>query len=282
MPAPDHCLALFRDQPGSFDTDIFLHEFAQYRWAYLAGFPEIIHTSVLASPLPTWTAVMRQVRHHSKFASDDLPSKWRVHFPGCEWNECDSAQVAWAYKRQLLRFDKACLLAKALEMTFAGKMGEHTLPFVDVYPHLRLYPAIFVVDGVDEWRFLLKYPNRITEVERLALCGLKRSLKPIQRKASAKPGEPSPRDAQAAKFNWSDDAGQFIAHAIKGNAMTWRNATLLRDAFNGLGGESTIRQLPRRTLRTLQRCNPFESGFVGLNVEQLDRIRTSFKLQKSA
>jgi len=45
----------------------------------------------------------------------------------------------------LLRFDKACLLAKSLEMTFAGAMGERSLPMINVRKHLVLRPAVYVL-----------------------------------------------------------------------------------------------------------------------------------------
>jgi hypothetical protein len=273
MGQPDDSVALVKDQPEGFDAKAYLAEFGEYRWTYVVGLKEILRTSLLRNLFPTLRAAQRMVEGQTAMAASHISDRWKESLAGGHWHDCGPTQFQDAWNGRPLRFDKACLVVKALELALERQDKTGRLDGLDIYQFIRLVPAVFVLRNLDEWQFLVRYPHRMKDHEIEFLTALKQKLPPVAK------GVPEGRLHGPAHL--------FLSQAIKGFGITWRNAVIIRNSFEReLGVQAEIQTLSDRSdggrKTNLKKCNECEGPFVGLNKQQLDELTTACRIMRSA
>jgi hypothetical protein len=273
MGQPEDSVALVKDQPEGFDAKAYLTEFGMYRWTYVVGLKEILRTSLLRNLFPTLRAAQRMVEAQTAVAPSRISDGWKKPLATGHWHDCGPAQFQDAWNGRPLRFDKACLVIKALELALARQDQTGRLGDLDIYQFVRLVPAVFVLRNLEEWQFLMRYPHRMKEYENDFLAALKQKLPPMQRST------PEGRIHGPGHL--------FLSHAIKGFGITWRNAVIIRDSFEQeLSVPAEIQMLTNRSdggLKTnMKKCNEREGPFVGLTKQQLDELTAACRILRSA
>jgi hypothetical protein len=158
-------------------------EFGIYNWFYVTHAQTVIARSGIFQ-------VSTLVRFRET-AIYNCPEQWKEEFPFGSWDELAPVQLYRIAKGKTLRFDKACLGILCLEAAVAERSSK-----IDVYEMVKIDPALFVVDGLDD---LVRQQNR--EIMLAAAVHTKQSLRFIERAG---------REGQPMTYKTASELAEFL------------------------------------------------------------------------
>jgi hypothetical protein len=218
MSFPNDCLGLLSGDPSTFNAQAYLGVYGKYAFTRMEGFNEIVEACVLAGCFKSEESALSALRSACTDAASDVPLAWRKAYPRGAWDKCHPDQVISAYNCKALLFDKACLVLRALEIT----CRRDSLPMLhglDPYRFITLHAAIYVLRGIEKWnRLRVEFPHRMKACEIKLIDDLKQKLLTSD-----------PRDPKLATDQMAES---FLSQAMSGYPMTWKNASIIADAFN--------------------------------------------------
>lgn len=268
-----NCFEIFRGNAPHLSLPRFCEEFGPYPWVRLVGLREILGTLHLKGDFPTLSALQSLVREELGAAIDGTKALGEELFPRGNWTSCNAAQLRAAMKGELLSIEKAILVARATELACQKAVLKYRAPDVDIYKHLSIQASNCVVTGLEEWAACQKWPRRFFPSELRCLDELERKLRPH-------PGDRrrSENAAPAREFGGFDknyDLDRFILAVMDGQAITWKNAELLRVTLaHAFETELGVTVLSSRTGDVgLHTCNELEAPFIGLTLAELNAFR---------
>jgi hypothetical protein len=264
-------------KPNDFDCTSFLTHFGAYRFTRLAGFREIINSAlVVEGGFSRLNHALAAVKGTLGAASKELPEALKKAMPHGDWIDCHGDQVDSAWSGEALRFDKACMVIKALELALRRESSS-VLNALDVYRFITLHPAIYALRNLEIWRLLfdVQHRDRLHDSELRIVETLKASL--------------MPNDDHGRKVCKKEYVETFISQAIHGSPITWHSAEIFCKSFEpgsrskGVSSNSTLlarsviaEQLTSRNdggKRTGKKlCSQNEGPFIGLSTELLDEL----------
>jgi hypothetical protein len=275
MKKQQNFLGLLRAKPGDFNRRAFIETFACFRFTHIAGFREIINSALLVEGgFIDRGYALSAIKGALGPAAKQLRPVLSRTMPDRKWSDCHGDQVAWAHAGQALRFDKACIVVKALEIALKRESSS-ALEAIDVHKFVTLHPAIYVLRHLENWRKLIDMPQRLTDGERALLTRLKAALTPSEDYGEG-PGDVGRIDV-------------FVKETVSGAPVTWRSAEvfcrILNEAGPSKGGSQGSSLLVREVTaeRLLSRndggnrvrnktCNQHEGPYVGLSSELMDQL----------
>jgi hypothetical protein len=274
------CFGIFRGNAPHWTLARFCESFGPYPWVRLIGLQEILGTLHLIGAFPTILTLQALVRKELKSAAASIAAEGREFFPKGNWDTCNAAQLHTALAGELMCIEKALLVAHATELACREAVTQYKIPPFDVYKHLSIHASNCIVSGLGEWSACQKYPRRFFKNELRFVDDLEKRIRPRLKQLQMKQQEAEtliPDRSQG--FNEGYDLDQFILTVIEGQAVTWKNAQILKTAFEAaLQTELKITALTARVNGRLQECSPFETPFVGLTLEELNALRQDLKL----
>lgn len=283
MSLGSHCLSLLGGERAKLNVSSYLEHCARYRWARIEGFREIIEACVLDGGFRNEDHALLVIRGACADAVQELPQNWAKDFPQGEWGRCHADQATSAKNREAMRFDKACIVLKALEIACRR---EHVPALHSFKPlaFVKIHPAIFKLNDASGWHQLITtFATRMTAGEEQLMRDITRSL---TTSPARDPGSMSDEIARS-----------FLLQAFEGRAMTWKNATLLADALNKARFGEATRKPPgydciRNEVKVEQigdradggkytaekHCNQGEGPFVSLDNEAKAALKKAVEL----
>jgi hypothetical protein len=268
-------LGLLRTKPHDFNRRAFFEKFGAYRFTRIAGFREVINSTLLvADGFVSRSHILSAIKGSLGKATNELRPQLSRLMPDGEWRACHGDQVMAAFSGEALRFDKACIVVKALEIALRRE-ALPALSAIDIYKFISLHPTIYVLRHLDKWRGLADMPQRLDEGEQQLLARLKVALMP-----SHDYGILLGDDGHMDVFMWE---------AINGAPISWRSAEIFCRIFNEVGptkggsagSKLLVREVSAERLksrndngRRVQKklCNQFEGPFLGLDEELIDEL----------
>jgi hypothetical protein len=254
------------DLPGGLvGPQTYVNQFAGYRWTRIVGYPNLVeffHSH--DERFPTIRALKEHIAGQRQVALGSVPAGWVEKFEdGANWNECTRQQIMEACVAGALRFDKACIAIKTLELVFTSSRSE-VLSALDIYKFIKLRPAIYYLTELDPRTLAFLDGGNLTEEEK----GLQRAL--IE--------SLSPKDNHDNDLERPTAGRAFLKEIAAGFTATYPNVMRIAEFI----GEQQwpkpriaalqSRTDPMRRVRKL-RCNAFEGPFVALAEEQLDELQ---------
>ncbi len=270
---------LLRGAPGSVDTAAFIEMGGKFHWTHLEGYREFVHACVLACGFDSELEMLSAVRCALPEAVATIPLSWKRSFRRGDWAAaCNGAQVTHAWNGPM-RLDKACIVLHAT--TIACKRQPFRPLRLDVFKYVSLHPAIYKLVGTEPlYALFTMFRGRLKDSEKKLIEGIS------QRLLVRDPDENGTATHRVAE--------SFIAQALQGRAMTWRNADLIATALNtSIRNRETaddapgIDCLPKAIKVEMtngrndggkftrdKHCNQAEAAFVALGEIKLSALRT--------
>lgn len=281
MSQANTCFEIFRGNAPRSTLARFCETFGPYPWVRLVGLPEIIGTLYLVSKdTKSVLPLQSLIRDELKTAANGIAAEGEQLFPKGDWASCNGTQLGQALANKPMCIEKAIIVARAAELACRKAIKKFAVPEIDVYQHLSIHVCNCVLEGLDEWQACQKWPRRFFDNEFGFLGELETKLRPhvkkVQMRRFGKAAEPN----RTQGFDVDYDVDQFVGAVIEGKAITWKNAQLLKSAFDAvLESKTKVRVLTSRVSETgLQECNAFEAPFVGLSLDELNALRCEVKL----
>src|SRR5713226_1751498 len=268
-----NCLSLLGGDRSKLDIRSYFDHCAKYRWARIEGFREVLEACVLECGFRNEDHALAVIRGACADAVQELPRNWIKEFSQGEWERCHPDQATSAKNREAMRFDKACIVLKAMEIA-CRRAHVPALHSFQPLEFLSIHPAIFKLNDTSGWHQLItRFGSRMTPGEEKLMRDIKHAL-------TTSPA----RDPNSV----SDEVAQaFLLQAFDGRAMTWKNASVLAGALNAarfgkpsssrapgydcIGNEVKVEQIGDRSdhgkYTAEKHCNQGEGPFVSLDNE---------------
>ena len=143
MPFPNNALDFIDHrnphlEPGWEDV------FGEYKWFRLRGFNEAI-TDLQRAVSTRHRTTCDGISQFRLAASNHVPDSLKRILPGARWNEFASPQIRDCQKGHALRFDKACLIAAAIDL-YAQQLDSTS----NYLRRVRVTPAIYELRGFND------------------------------------------------------------------------------------------------------------------------------------
>ncbi|MGY4617613.1 hypothetical protein ACVWZ4_002840 [Bradyrhizobium sp. USDA 4472] len=268
LKAPADIFALFDTQGDDFKREVYLEEFALYRWTYVAGFPALVQALLQAGEgFSNRKEVLEYIVGQRGRTIGLLPREWRSLFEGGNWDDFNGGQVESAARGEPLRLDKACCCVLSAELALHGAF-DAGLRGLDLYSFVRLRPAIYVFRELDARQRSILQPTTLGADDA-------KLHKQLIDRVRASSSEPNAKDEERAK--------SFLALAAQGAGMTLQNARSIKQFFHETGcGHVSVVAMPDRTNAgqkvRAKNCNTAEGNFIDIEdnfAEALRKIRRS-------
>jgi hypothetical protein len=248
------------DEMGDLLPHIYMEHFASYRWTYIAGYQNLVELLFLSTK--NFTSNRDATRHiaaHRFRAKDMIPDGWKARFPDGNWNSISSAQIEGASNGAALRFDKACVAIKALEIVFA-EAAEAALRDIDVYEFLALRPAVFVLRNLDDEARAFLYGDNLNAAEQRLCDDLISQLRP--------------RDNHGVDLGW---ARILLTEVAQGFGITFQSATVIAKFLHQIGfSKPAVVALESRMVgsgwKREKRCSSSERAFLSVAPPKMSKL----------
>jgi hypothetical protein len=285
MSAQNDCSLLLRGDPQGINSKAYFQNCAQNRWAHLEGFREFLDACILRGGFNDEMHALSAIRGACPEAVAEVPARWKNIFPRGKWAVCHPDQVTSARNREPMCFDKGCLVILATAIA-CRRTAFPALHGLDPFDFITIHPGIYKLEGVETWNLLYRYfRSRMKPSERKLLADIKRTLLTCD-----------PRDAAIATDNTAD---AFLSQAFAGRPMTWKNASIIAEAFNGaaeagkdamgkdcLPSPITVEMTDGRSdggrFRGDKHCNQSEAPFVTLSEKDREALRKAVEQSAKA
>jgi hypothetical protein len=280
MGQDDTYFRIFRDAPRGFRPQGFLDAFGAYPWLRITGLNELIGTLSLVGTFPSNTKLRALIKAELANAIDSVAGDGRDFFEEGKWTSCNSVQLRQAFAGQAICYEKAVIIARAADLAVQRAARDYNVPSVNVYDHIGAQPSICVLEGLEEWSACQDWPRRFFENELVFLDDLELMLRPNAKKRELLLNPASRKPDRAHGFDDAYDLDQLILSVMRGAAITWKNARVMKDTFQKeLGTKIKIRILTSRVgPNGLYRCSKFEGPFVGFSLNELNAFRGKVRL----
>jgi Pentapeptide repeats (8 copies) len=258
-PVPNDGFSLFDD----FLPYNYIENFAPFLWTHIAGYPSLIELFRFAERLPSTRNVKEHVEVQRLSAVNNIPDGWKMRFERGDWNKCSTSQIKDACIGNAMRFDKACIAMKALELAFVNAESAR-LRDLNIYDFLSLRPAVFVLSEMEDRARAFLYGQDLGSAEKSQRVALISRL--------------SPRDGYDAELHRARAGERFLAEVAEGFGITFQNAAVIADfLFESGFAKPSVKALGDRTnrgrMKKEKRCNAFENAFVSPRAATLNVSR---------
>jgi hypothetical protein len=255
--------ALLENGNGPLTYHLYFEKFAEFRWTYIAGYRELLHTFLLVETgFNSSSAVNELIIGERVRAITTIPQSLRNVWTEGDWTRCDRAQILRACKTEPLRFDRACQAIQALAIAYRSAIAPE-LRNLPIFSFINLHPATFVLRDLDERVVAFLKRTRLTSREEKLFRTLVREI--------------CPKDGRNKELGRSERAVKFLAVAAQGHGMTWPNAICVRDFLVSKKiGWARVEMLTDRSdggkMIGKKSCNSAESVFISLPDEKLKNL----------